>query len=171
MNGMFSYCNRLQTLDLSGFDTSNVTDMDEMFIRCMKIKTLDVSSFDTSNVSSMYGTFAYCTSLEKIIVGSGWSVKSAQGTNTFEGSSKLKGASGTTYDAKQVDIRYARIDSGVKAPGYFTAACAGGLRVSSNISIIISIPANELGSILSDISSVVARYGLNDTVVLSSTAE
>ena len=40
------------TLNLSSFDTSNVTTMDEMFYNS-QVTTLDLSSFDTSNVTSM----------------------------------------------------------------------------------------------------------------------
>ena len=56
MSGMFR---SLQTeeLDLSGFDTSNVTNMDSMFIG-VQIEELDLSSFDTSNVTNMSGMFA-----------------------------------------------------------------------------------------------------------------
>ena len=45
------------TLDLSSFDTSNVTDMSGMFYNS-KATTLDLSSFDTSNVTDMSGMFS-----------------------------------------------------------------------------------------------------------------
>ena len=41
---------RLTTLDLSSFDTTNVTDMSYMF-KNARLTTLDLSSFDMSNVS------------------------------------------------------------------------------------------------------------------------
>ena len=37
---MFSCCSNLTTLDLSGFDTSNVADMSNMFILCNNLKFL-----------------------------------------------------------------------------------------------------------------------------------
>ena len=44
------------TLDLSNFDTSNVTNMSGMFYQS-KATTLDVSTFDTSKVTNMNGMF------------------------------------------------------------------------------------------------------------------
>ena len=60
MSGMFYECHSLTNLDLSGFDTSNVTDMSGMFYNCICLKNLDLSSFDTSNVTDMYGMFYSC---------------------------------------------------------------------------------------------------------------
>ena len=44
-------------LDLSGFNTSNVTNMSRMFARMSNLTTLDLSSFDTSKVTDMSGMF------------------------------------------------------------------------------------------------------------------
>ena len=44
------------TLDVSNFDTSNVTDMSKMF-QSSKATTLDVSNFDTSNITDMSRMF------------------------------------------------------------------------------------------------------------------
>ena len=43
-------------LNLSSFNSSNVTNMSRMFYK-NKIATLDLSSFDTSNVTSMSSMF------------------------------------------------------------------------------------------------------------------
>ncbi|MBO5826522.1 MAG: BspA family leucine-rich repeat surface protein, partial [Treponema sp.] len=63
MSYMFYDCEALTTLDLSGFDTSNVTDMSYMFYDCEALTTLDVSSFDTSNVTDMGYMFSLCSAL------------------------------------------------------------------------------------------------------------
>ena len=55
MSYMF-YESQATTLDLSSFDTSNVTDMSNMFLGSWAT-TLDLSSFDTSKVTSMGGMF------------------------------------------------------------------------------------------------------------------
>ena len=60
---MFSYCSTLSSLDLSGFDTSNVTYMNSMFSGCSSLYNLDLSSFDTSNVTHMNSMFSGCSSL------------------------------------------------------------------------------------------------------------
>lgn len=39
---MFMFCSNLTSLDLSSFDTSNVTDMDAILGECSKLTTLKV---------------------------------------------------------------------------------------------------------------------------------
>ena len=63
---MFFYCSSLTELDLSGFDTSNVTNMFQMFEFCSSLTELDVSGFDTSNVTNMSCMFFYCSSLTEL---------------------------------------------------------------------------------------------------------
>ena len=63
MNGIFSNCSRLTSLDLSGFDTSAVTDITNMFVNCTSLTSLDLSGFDTSAVTKMNTAFSKCSSL------------------------------------------------------------------------------------------------------------
>ena len=58
MSYMFAFC-QATTIDLSSFDTSNVTDMYNMFYKC-QATTIDLSSFDTSNVTDMRCMFDKC---------------------------------------------------------------------------------------------------------------
>ena len=46
MRYMFYDCNALKTLDVSGFDTSKVTEMRSMFEGCGSLTSLDLSGFD-----------------------------------------------------------------------------------------------------------------------------
>ena len=66
MNSMFSNCNALTTLDISKFNTSKVTDMRYMFSWCYELTTLDVSKWDTSKVTNMGEMFADCDELTTI---------------------------------------------------------------------------------------------------------
>ncbi|MCM1218166.1 MAG: BspA family leucine-rich repeat surface protein [Lachnospiraceae bacterium] len=68
MSHMFDGCSNLESLDVSNFDTSNVTDMDYMFYRCSSLASLDVSNFDTSNVTGMRYMFGGCSSLASLDV-------------------------------------------------------------------------------------------------------
>ena len=63
---MFSNCSGLTSLDLSSFNTSNVTSMKSMFEICSGMTSLDLSNFDTSKVTSMYDMFLDCNSLTTI---------------------------------------------------------------------------------------------------------
>ena len=57
---MFDSCESLTKLDLSNFDTSNVTNMLWMFYRTLNLTDLNISSFDTSNVTNMSNMFCGC---------------------------------------------------------------------------------------------------------------
>ncbi|EMY4659469.1 BspA family leucine-rich repeat surface protein [Listeria monocytogenes] len=68
MESMFSSATKLTELDLSGLDTSAVTNMYNVFNRCRALGELDVSNFDTSSVTTMKSMFQYCELLEKLDV-------------------------------------------------------------------------------------------------------
>ena len=48
---MFTDCNVLTNLDLSSFNTANVTTMGYMFSNCNKLEELDIRNFDIGNVT------------------------------------------------------------------------------------------------------------------------
>ena len=68
MNYMFYNCYSLTTLNLSGWNTSNVSNMSYMFYACSSLKTLDVSGWDVSNVTNMDSMFGNCNSLTSLDV-------------------------------------------------------------------------------------------------------
>ena len=65
MDYMFAYCNHLTELDLSNFDTSQVTDMSYMFYNS-SLTELDLSNFDTSQVTDMSYMFSGCSSFTSL---------------------------------------------------------------------------------------------------------
>ena len=66
MRSMFRGCQSLTSLDLSKFDTSNVTNMGSMFSGCQSLTSLDLSKFDTSNVTNMGAMLRGCGSLTSL---------------------------------------------------------------------------------------------------------
>ena len=68
MNGMFYNCGSLTNLDLSSFDTSNVTDISGMFYNCSSLTGIDLSSFDTSRLLDVQSLFAGCRNLKTVIM-------------------------------------------------------------------------------------------------------
>lgn len=66
MRFMFSYCNKLTTLDLNHFDTSSVTNMNSMFYQSSKLTSLGLINFDTSNATDMSAMFFNCGSLTSL---------------------------------------------------------------------------------------------------------
>ena len=72
MQGMFYRCGSIKDIDLSGFDFSNVTDMSYMFMECSKLTSLDLSGFDLSNVTDFTGMFDSCYDLSSLKIGRGF---------------------------------------------------------------------------------------------------
>lgn len=123
---MFASCSSLTSLDVSNFNTSNVEKMSSMFEGCSGLTSLDLSNFNTSNVTDMKAMFQACSGLTTIYVGEGWSTSSVTSSSAmFEGSTKLVGESGTTYDSSHTDAEYARVDM-ASSPGYLTYKNGGG---------------------------------------------
>ena len=61
MECMFSGCSSLKQLNLSNFNTNNVTDMVGMFSGCSSLEELNLSNFNTKNVTNMECMFSGCT--------------------------------------------------------------------------------------------------------------
>lgn len=64
------YSYRGESLDLSRFDTSNVTNMSYMFNACNSITSLDLRSFNTEQVTTMLQMFYGCVALENLDISS-----------------------------------------------------------------------------------------------------
>ena len=61
MDGMFSDCSSLKVLNLSNFNTNNVTNMRGMFSDCFSLKELNLSNFNTNNVTNVDFMFSNCS--------------------------------------------------------------------------------------------------------------
>ena len=64
MSNMFSYCEGIDLLDLSKWDTSKVTDISSMFNDCRNLTEIKgIENFNTSNVINMDRLFYFCKKL------------------------------------------------------------------------------------------------------------
>ena len=61
MGGMFWGCSSLKEINLSNFNTNNVTKMYRMFYGCSSLKEINLSNFNTNNVTDMGGMFCGCS--------------------------------------------------------------------------------------------------------------
>ena len=102
MNDMFEGCSSLTTLDVSNFDTSNVTSMSSMFYNCKSLATLDVSRFDTSKVTNMKSMFDFCTSLVSLDASSWNTSKVANMNRMFYNCSSLTALDVSSWDTSKV---------------------------------------------------------------------
>ena len=60
---MFYNCYNLINVDLSSFNTKNVSNMEGMF-SCNELKSIDLSLINTENVTNMSSLFNFCVNLE-----------------------------------------------------------------------------------------------------------
>ena len=92
-----------------------------MFCYCFKLTKLDLSRFNTSNVTSMYCTFYGCINLKTIYAGDGWNTSKVENSKKmFEDCTNLVGGKGTKFNSEITDITRAKIDGGKENPGYLT---------------------------------------------------
>lgn len=87
---MFQNCETLTTLDLSSFDTSKVTSMNNMFKGCGSLETIGLDGFTVGNETTVVDMFDGCSKLtsvkispknEKIAtaLGDGWTYNEVNG--------------------------------------------------------------------------------------------
>lgn len=74
MDGAFYNAKNVNSIDVSSFNTSNVKYMQLMFSECDSITELDISNFDTSNACDMVQMFAYSDSLQTIYASNNWNL-------------------------------------------------------------------------------------------------
>ena len=86
MKMMFYRCENLNFIEFGdNFNTSNVTNMEGMFRECYALNCLDLSSFETHNVINTAYMFANCEELTTVCVnGSKWDMSNMQDDNSFD---------------------------------------------------------------------------------------
>lgn len=90
MTGMFWGCENLKSLELRNFKTAKVTNMSSMFRECTHLTTLNIGTFKTNNVTSFANMFSGCKGLTGIDV-SGFCTENATNFNgMFDNCSNLK---------------------------------------------------------------------------------
>jgi surface protein len=107
---MFFLCRNLSSLDLTNFNTGNVTEMWGMFEGCEGLTSLDLTSFNTANVTDMDAMFRGCSTLTTIYASEKFVTDQVHGYDMFSGCTSLKG-----YSNSMRDHNYANYKT-----GYFT---------------------------------------------------
>ena len=126
---MFAYVSKLTSLNLSNFDTYNVTNMRAMFYNMSKLTSLDLSNFNTSKVTNMSYMFSLSDiytpddKLEKIYVNNDFNTSELiEYYAMFSNRKKLRGGAGSFLpNPFTADKSWLRIDDPSHGrPGYFT---------------------------------------------------
>jgi surface protein len=99
---VFSGLENVEYIDLSLFDTSNVTKMVGMFGGLSNLTNLDVSNFNTSSVTNMYGMFSGLSSLTNLDVSDFDTTNVTDMTAMFYGMSRLTSLDLSNFDTSNV---------------------------------------------------------------------
>ena len=102
MGGMFYGMSNLTTLDLSNFDTSKVTDMSLMFHDMRDLSALNLSSFNTSQVTDMHNMFYGMSNLTTLNVSNFDTSKVTNMGLMFYGMSNLTTLNLSNFDTSKV---------------------------------------------------------------------
>ena len=86
---MFYECSDIIEIDMSNFDTSQITMMLYMFDGCSSLKFLNLSNFNTSQVESMYSMFHGCSLLTSLNLSSFNTSQVTTMAHMFHGCSSL----------------------------------------------------------------------------------
>ena len=103
---LFYGLSNLQSIDLSSFNTQNVTNMSYMFQNCNNLINLDLSSFNTKNVTDMYYMFYGCKNLNNINLSSFNIQKVIYMHNMFNGCESLKNLDLSSFNTPNLESMY-----------------------------------------------------------------
>ena len=102
MHGMFYWMQNLKTINFGNFNTSKVTDMTAMFGCTFSLTELDLSDFDTSKVTKMSYMF-HGTNVQKLDLSSFNTSNVTNMYSMFESDSRLKEISfGANFNTEKV---------------------------------------------------------------------
>jgi surface protein len=66
MENMFCNCKNLEELDLSDFNTDNVTNTKSMFENCISLEKINMHDFEPANLNDMENMFRGCENLKEL---------------------------------------------------------------------------------------------------------
>jgi len=102
MARMFSNSPELKSLDFSGFNTGKVKDFTYTFYDAKSIESLDLSMFDTSSATTMYGMFNGMTALKNLNISSFNTQNVTEMQEMFQYNSSLTSLDLSHFDTRKV---------------------------------------------------------------------
>ena len=89
LSGLITYCQQLTSVNLSGLNTANVTDMSRMFHNCQQLTSVNLSGLNTAKVIDMSYMFISCSSLTTVNLSDWNTAKVFNMSGMFQGCSSL----------------------------------------------------------------------------------
>lgn len=110
LENAFYGCSNLMTIKgIENLDTSNVTSLKNTFKNCHSIEFLPLYKWDTSKVTTMYSTFEYCSRLMYLPI-SYWNTPNLRDvSHTFEKCNNLTAISLTNWTTNNINQCYRMI--------------------------------------------------------------
>ena len=101
---MFNGCSNLKKINFGNMDTSKATDMTSLFYNCNKLTSLDLSNFDTSSVIDMSYMFTFLKGLTNLKLSEKFNTsKVIYMSSMFSGISALTTIDLSMFDTSQVE--------------------------------------------------------------------
>ncbi len=112
--------NLKEIVGLEKIDTSELVSMSATFKNCSSLEEIDLSSFNTKNVTTTSGMFSGCNNLKTIYVGNNWNMDKVESSDDmFKDCTSLIGPNATEYNEYVVDKTFAQVDD-LDNAGYLT---------------------------------------------------
>ena len=92
----------VSSLDLSKFDMSHVTSVDDMFTSCTSLATLNVAGWNLSNAGTLYHLFEGCTALQSIDLSDWVTTGVTNMSRMFVGCASLNSLDLSSFDTSAV---------------------------------------------------------------------
>ena len=103
ISGMFYGCSKLKSIKLNNLNTSLVTTMSYIFCGCESLNSIDISKLDTSNVIYMISMFKDCISLISIDLSNFETPSLKYMSSMFQGCTSLKYLNISNFNTKNVE--------------------------------------------------------------------
>ncbi len=103
MSWMFSDMENLESLNLQSLDTSSVKKMSHMFYNCNRLKKLDLTPFDTANVEDMGSMFDDCKRLVELKMDTFDTSKVTDMSSMFSNVRKITHLDVSMFDTSKVE--------------------------------------------------------------------
>ena len=101
-HNIFLGCRDIYEIDLSEFDSTDVTSIQSMFNRCTSLISINFKNFDTSKITKMYKLFYNCTSLKSLNLENFNTSKVTNMTSMFDGCSSLTSLNLSNFDFSKI---------------------------------------------------------------------
>ena len=154
LEGMFKDCVNLESVELIGLDTSEVSNMSSMFENCQKLTELDLTSFNTTKVEDMSRMFYGCKILSRLDLTSFTTVRAKDMRNMF---SKCR-----NLHTINLGDRFSTVGNGSTSCGNLAIRDTGKYRIAKVVNVlggIIMYHENRGDNMVEEIQSITGyRY-------------